>query len=76
MTTSNKYLRQESEHENDFLKCFIFKKLHIITFFWQIKNLTIITLTNFYKKYPLIVNIISRYFEKSTQKEVVGFCDK
>ena len=41
------------------------------------KNLAIITFTNFYKKKStLIVNIISRSFKTSTQKEVVGFCDK
>ena len=49
MTTSNTYARQESEHENDFLKCFILK----ITYKYNLsskKNLAIITFTNFYKK--------------------------
>ena len=51
MTASNTYEKQEFEHENDFLKCFILKTPHISIIFWQIKNLVNITFTNFYKKY-------------------------
>ena len=76
MTTSNTYEKQESEHENDFLKCSILKTPHIIIIFWQTKNNAIITFTNFYKKSSRIVNIMSRSFKTSTQKEVAGFCDK
>ena len=76
MTTSNTYARQESEHENDFLKCFILK----ITYKYNLsskKNLAIITFTNFYKKN--LLELLISYLDPlktSTQKEVVGFCDK
>ena len=60
MTASNTYEKQEFEHENDFLKCFILKTPHISIIFWQIKTLSILLLPIFTKN---ILELLISYLD-------------